>query len=145
MRRLGVLAVVFACCLPVPALAASTSKAELWTALDGNVSCGAAIHEPGKAVSEILCSDIRIPAPKNGGTGEGDPGFVFLASSGRPDLARLSQDTFAGTGNPEKLPTGTRWHLGTVNVTCTISAQSVRCVNGAHHGFTLTKRAYSAF
>jgi hypothetical protein len=145
MRRLGVLTVVFACCLAASALAASTSKVELWTALDGNLGCGAAIHAPGKPVSEILCSDIHIPAPRNEGPADGDPGFVFLASSGRPVLARTSQDTFAGTGNPVKLGAGTKWHLGTVNVTCTISAQSVRCTNGAHHGFTITKRSYAAF
>ncbi|MGD0199012.1 MAG: hypothetical protein ABSC56_14050 [Solirubrobacteraceae bacterium] len=129
----------------MPALAASQSKVDLWTALDGNVTCGAAIHVPGNPASELICSDARIPAPKNEGPAAGDPGFVFLASSGRPVLARTSQDTFAGTGNPVKLPAGTRWHLDTVEVTCTISAQSVRCVNGAHHGFTITKRSYAAF
>jgi hypothetical protein len=142
---LGVLTVVFACCLPAPALAASTSKVELWTALDGNLVCGAAIHAPGKPASEIICSDIRVPAPRNEGPADGDPGFVFLASSGRPVRTRTSQDSFAGTGSPVKLAAGTTWHLGTVSVTCTISARSVRCVNGAHHGFTITKRAYSAF
>jgi hypothetical protein len=113
--------------------------------LDGNLGCGAAIHAPGKPVSEIICSDIRIPAPRNQGPADGDPGFVFLASSGRPVPARTSQDTFAATGNPVKLPAGTKWHLAAVDVTCTISAQSVRCVNGAHHGFTITKRSYAAF
>ncbi|MGA2471173.1 MAG: hypothetical protein ABSG64_10835 [Solirubrobacteraceae bacterium] len=145
MRRLGVLTVVLAFYLPAPALAASTSKVELWTALHGNLDCGAAIHAPNKPPSEIICSDPRIPAPKNEGPAYGDPGFVFLASSGRAILARTSQDTFAGTGNPVTLSAGTRWHLGTVNVTCTISAQSVRCVNGAHHGFTITKHSYAAF
>jgi hypothetical protein len=146
MRRLGALTVVIACSLAgVPALAASTSKAEFWTALDGNLGCGAAIHEPGKPVSQILCSDVHIPAPRNERASDGDPGFVFLASSGRPVLARLSQDTFAATGNPVKLGVGTTWSLGAVKVTCSIGAQSVRCVNGAHHGFTITKRSYSAF
>jgi hypothetical protein len=146
IRRLGILAAVLTCCLAVAAHAASTtSKAELWTALGGNLGCGAAIHSPGKPVTQIICSDIRIPAPKNEGPADGDPGFVFLGSSGRPVLARTSQDTFAGTGNPVKLPAGTTWRLAAVNVTCTISAQSVRCVNGAHHGFTITKRSYASF
>jgi hypothetical protein len=137
--------VLLACCLPVPALAASASKVELWTALDGSLDCGAAIHEPGKPATEIICSDIRIPAPKNEGPAAGDPGFVFLASSGRAVLARTSQDTFAGAGNPVTLRAGTKWRLGTVNVTCAISAKSVRCANGAHHGFRITKRSYAAF
>ncbi len=145
VRRLGLLTVVLVCCLAVPVFAASASKVELWTALDGNVSCGAAIHAPGKPASELICSDIRIPAPKNEGPADGDPGFVFLASSGRAVLARTSQDTFAGTGNPVKLRAGTKWQLGTVNVTCTINTRSVRCVNGEHHGFTITKRSYAAF
>lgn len=107
IRRLGILAAVLTCCLAVAAHAASTtSKAELWTALGGNLGCGAAIHSPGKPVTQIICSDIRIPAPKNEGPADGDPGFVFLGSSGRPVLARTSQDTFAGTGNPVKLPRG---------------------------------------
>lgn len=145
MRRYGVVTVLVACCLPVTALAASTSKVELWTALGRHLACGAAIHAPGKPATEIICSDIRIPAPKNEGPSDGDPGFVFLASSGRAVLARTSQDTFAGAGSPVTLRAGTTWHLGTISVTCTISAQSVRCVNGAHHGFTITKRSYASF
>lgn len=139
------LTVALACGLAAPALAASASHVELWTALGGNVGCGAAIHEPGKPVTEIICSNIHIPPPKHQGPADGDPGFVFLASSGRPVPARTSQDTFAGTGNPVPLRAGTTWRLAAVNVTCTISAQSVRCVNGAHHGFTITKHSYASF
>jgi hypothetical protein len=146
VRRLGIILIItFACWLPGSAVAASTSHVALWTALGGNLSCGPAIHEPGKPVSQIICSDIHIPPPKSQGPADGDPGFVFLASSGRPVPARTSQDTFAGTGNPVSLPAGTTWRISAVNVTCVISAQSVRCQNGAHHGFTITKRAYTSF
>jgi hypothetical protein len=70
---------------------------------------------------------------------------VFLASSGHAVPARTSQDTFAGTGNPVSLHAETTWHLAAVNVTCVVSAQSVRCENGAHHGFTITKSSYASF
>lgn len=136
---------VLACCLPAAALADSTSHVQLWTALGGHLDCGASIHAPNAPTTQIICSDIRIPAPKNESPAEGDPGFVLLASTGRPMPERISQDTFAGTGNPVTLRPGTKWRLSTVNVTCSIGSQSVRCVNGAHHGFTITKRSYSAF
>jgi hypothetical protein len=145
VRRLGVLTIVIACSVAAPALATSTSTVELWSALGRSLACGPAIHSPGKPVSEIICSDLLIPAPKNEGAVDGDPGFVFLASSGRAVPARTSQDTFAGTGNPVKLSAGTTWHFGTLKVSCSIGAESVRCVNAAHHGFTITKHSYAPF
>ncbi len=125
---------------PAPALG-STSGAPLWTALEGDVGCGIAIHPPNTPPTQVLCSARPIPAPR---TGFGDPGFVFLGSVGRPILARLSQDTFVGT-TPVALRSGRSWHTGAIDVTCTIGARSVRCENRSHHGFTITRRSYRAF
>jgi hypothetical protein len=121
----------------------STSTAQLWTALGGNVACGIAIHLPNSPPSQLLCSARSVPAPKSGGFG--DPGFVFLGSAGGPSLARLSQDTFVGT-HPVALRSGRKWGgIGPIEVTCTIGASSVRCVNRARHGFTITRSSYRAF
>jgi hypothetical protein len=128
--------------MPTPALA-STSGAQLWTALGGNVTCGIAIHPPNTPPIQLLCSARRIPAPK--AKGVGDPGFVFLGSVGRPTLARLSQNSFVGT-NPTTLGNGSKWGgKGPIKVKCTIGVRSVRCVNGSHHGFTITKSSYHSF
>ncbi len=124
-----------------PALG-SNSGAELWTALGGNVTCGIAIHPPNTPPMQVLCSAQQVPAPKAGGFG--DPGFVFLGSVGRPTLARLSQDSFAGS-NPVSLRGRRSWHAGLVSVTCTIGPRAVRCANRSHHGFTITRGSYRAF
>jgi hypothetical protein len=127
--------------LPAPTLA-STSGAQLWTALGGNVTCGIAIHPPNTPPIQLLCSAKPVPAPK--AKGIGDPGFVFLGSIGRPSLARLSQDSFVGT-SPVALRSGSKWGGGPISVTCTIGARAVRCANRSHHGFRITKSSYSAF
>jgi hypothetical protein len=125
-----------------PALG-STSTAQLWTALGGNVACGIAIHPVNTPPMQLLCSARSVPAPKVGGFG--DPGFVFLGSVGHPSLARLSQDSFVGT-RQVALGRGRKWGgIGPIEVTCTIGANAVRCVNRAHHGFTITRRSYRAF
>ena len=90
----------------------------------------------------LLCSARAVPAPK--GKGVGDPGFVFLGSTGRPSLARLSQDSFVGT-TPIALASGRSWGIGPISVTCTIRAREVRCANRTHHGFTITANSYHAF
>ncbi len=93
---------------------------------------------------QLLCSARSVPAPK-AGVGFGDPGFVFLGSVGRPSLARLSQDSFVGT-HQVALRSGRKWGgIGPIEVTCTISARAVRCVNRARHGFTITRSSYRAF
>jgi hypothetical protein len=123
--------------------AAATSNAELWTALGGDVTCGVAIHPVNSPPMQLLCSAVHVPPPK--AKGIGDPGFVFLASTGRPSLARLSQDSFVGT-HAITLKAGRKWSgAGPILVTCTIAAASVRCVNHAGHGFTITKRSYHSF
>ena len=120
----------------------SMSSAQLWTALGKNVTCGVAIHPPNSPPMQLLCSAKPVPAPKTKAIG--DPGFVFLGSTGHPSLARLSQDTFVGT-KPVALSEGGKWSIGPISVTCTISSRAVRCENRSHHGFTITKSSYRAF
>ncbi len=91
---------------------------------------------------QLLCSGKHVPAPKT--KSFGDPGFVFLGSTGHPSLARLSQDTFVGT-RPVALSQGHSWSVGPISVTCTISSGAVRCANRSHHGFRITKSSYRAF
>jgi hypothetical protein len=126
---------------PVSALA-STSGAQLWNALGGQVTCGIAIHPPNSPPMQLLCSARAVPPPK--GKGFGDPGFVFLGSTGRPKPVRLSQDSFVGS-KPVKLKAGSSWSVGPIAVKCTIGATAVRCTNRAHHGFRITKSSYRAF
>ena len=136
-----VLLLVWVFALAAPGVA-SASSAQLWTALGGKVTCGVAIHPFNSPPMQLLCSAKPVPAPKV--TGIGDPGFVFLGSTGRPLLARLSQDSFVG-GHAVALKRGRKWAIGPISVTCKISARAVRCVNRSHHGFRITKRSYRAF
>ncbi|HTA15500.1 MAG TPA: hypothetical protein VK781_11650 [Solirubrobacteraceae bacterium] len=142
MRRL--LLAILLCALGLPACAqASTSGAQLWTALGGNVICGIAIHPPNTPPIQLLCAAKPIPPPK--AMGIGDPGFVFLGSVGRPSPVRLSQDSFVGSRSVA-LRDGSRWGgTGPISVRCTIGTRAVRCVNRAHHGFKITKSSYRSF
>ncbi len=128
--------------LTAPAFA-SGSSAQLWSALGGNVVCGIAIHPPNSPPMQLLCSARAVPPPPKG-QGIGDPGFVFLGSTGHPKRARLSQDSFVGS-HVVKLKSGSKWKVGPIAVTCTIGAKAVRCVNRSHHGFRITKSSYRAF
>jgi hypothetical protein len=127
--------------LAAPAFAAS-SGAQLWTALDGNVTCGIAIHPPNTPPMRLLCSARVVPPPTVKGVG--DPGFVFLGSVGRPSRARLSQDSFVGT-HAVMLRSGRRWGVGPIDVTCTVTTSAVQCENRSHHGFKITAASYRAF
>jgi hypothetical protein len=122
---------------------ASTSSAQLWTALGGTVTCGVATHPYNSPPMQLLCNAKPVPAPKANGVG--DPGFVFLGSTGHPSLARLSQDSFVVTEEPVALSSGRKWSIGPISVTCTIGPRAVRCANRSHHGFTITKGSYRAF
>jgi hypothetical protein len=126
---------------PAPALA-STSGAQLWTALGGAVACGIAIHPAGSPPMRMLCSARHVPPPKTRGVG--DPGFVFLGSVGRPTLARLSQDSFVAT-HAVKLAGGSTWGVAAIDMSCTVSASAMRCTNRSDHGFTITRSSYHAF
>jgi hypothetical protein len=141
MRRLWLLIPACVLALSAPALA-SASDAQLWTALGRNVTCGIAIHPVNSPPMQLLCGARPVPAPKTKGIG--DPGFVFLGSTGRPSLARLSQDSFVGT-NPVALNAGSKWSVGPIDVTCTVGVKTVRCVNRSRHGFTITKSSYHSF
>ena len=120
----------------------AASHSRLWQPLGIELECGLAIHAPGKPVSRLLCSGPAIPAPRKG-VGIGDPGFVFLGAHGRPVLARLSQDSFEGSGSPLTLAAGSTWSAH--GVRCTTSVAIVRCVNRAGHGFSASTRNYRAF
>lgn len=143
LLRLSIPLCVLCLSTSAPAFASRTSSAQLWTALGGNVVCGVAIHPVNTPPMQLLCSARSVPAPKAGGFG--DPGFVFLGSVGRPSLARLSQNSFVGT-HQVALGSGRKWGgIGPIEVKCTIGASSVRCVNRAHRGFTITRSSYRAF
>jgi hypothetical protein len=142
MNRLASLLVICALGVLAPAPALALSDAELWSALGGQVTCGIAIHPPNTPPMQLLCSARAVLAPK--GKGIGDPGFVFLGSVGRPERARLSQDSFVGA-NPVKLARGSSWGVGPIAVKCMISLTAVRCANRSHHGFRITKSSYRAF
>jgi hypothetical protein len=122
--------------------AASTSSAILWTALKGKVTCGLAIPRG----ESLLC--IARPVPPPPVMEIGDPGNVFLSSTGAPLLARLSQASFEGEydgAHEVPLKSGETWSRGTLGVRCTISTTAVRCSNRSSHGFTITDSSYRAF
>jgi hypothetical protein len=145
MSRLRVLLILIASALVLPACAAaSTSSVQLWTALGNSVACGVEIHAPNSPPMQIICSARVIPAPSTGSNREGDPGFVTIASTGRPIRVRTSQDSFVGT-TFVPLRAGTTWSIGPIKVTCKIAAKSIRCENHSQHGFTITKSSYHAF
>jgi hypothetical protein len=141
VNRLPLLISICALGLPAPAFA-STSDAQLWTALGGDVTCGVAIHPPNTPPIQLLCSAKAVPAPE--AKGVGDPGFVFLGSVGAPALARLSQNSFVGT-TTVALRRGGEWGTGPIRVKCAISATAVRCANRSRHGFTITRSSYRSF
>lgn len=94
----------------------------------------------------LLCSAKPVPPPKV--MEVGDPGNVFLSSTGAPLLARLSQASYEGEydgAHEVPLKSGETWSHGTLGVTCSISASAVRCVNRSNHGFTITSSSSRAF
>ena len=127
------------------AVAAGTSHAQIFSAVEEQVTCGIAAHVPGSP-REVLCSDPKVPAPKHVSSAVGDPGFVFLAKTGKPKPARLSQYSWQAPAlNHRAVLTGGTWSSGSVGVTCAITGTSVKCTNRSGHGFTLTARSYKAF
>jgi len=122
---------------------AKTSHVKLWTSGNGGIACGYKIHPAHVPASKLLCVSAVIPAPKRKAPGApGDGGFVQIGRTGSPQLLRLSQDSFVNV-KAVALKRGTTWRgLG---VTCAVGQTSVRCVNGSHHGFTITGSSYKAF
>ena len=123
---------------PSVAAAVSTSHATFWHNQANTVTCGLMI-----VPKEVLCSAEGVPAPPHTTASDGDPGFVQLAASGKPKTLRLSQDSFVGA-TPATLGHGAKW-TGR-GVTCTIgNGKTVRCVNGAKHGFVIGNGHYTSF
>lgn len=125
------------------------SRAPIWSALDGKVVCGLAIHPPKEPVRDLLCFARPVPPPKRPDP-EGDPGFVFLHATGNPRLAKLSQYSFVVEGgwepqNQTALGPGRRWANSAIGVHCTISVTTVRCANRSGHGFAITTSSYDGF
>jgi hypothetical protein len=123
------------------AASAATSHVKLWSTPAGAIVCGYEIHAASKPATSLLCSSALIPAP-SGERGVGDPGFVSLSKSGSPRRLRLSQNSFA-FHTSTTLPSGAIW--SGLGVRCAVTRNSVRCVNGAGHGFKITGSRYTAF
>jgi hypothetical protein len=125
------------------------SNASIWSALGGKLICGVGAHAAGSPMT-LLCADRVIPAPAHTTRDEGDPGFAYLLPGGTAQPARLSQyswqapNGWAPNGH-KTLAAGQRWGYPGLAITCTIGASVVRCVNAAHHGFTITLKSYQAF
>jgi len=104
------------------------------------VTCGIESHAPGKPANTVLCAAKGIPAPAHPGVG--DSGFVQIGLLGRPQVLRLSQDSFVA-GTRAKLGRGRLWNQ--LGVTCHVALTTVMCFNGANHGFVIGDRHYLAF
>jgi hypothetical protein len=139
MRRLSPALVAIVALISAGIAAASTSHTNFWQNPTHKVACGDMIG--GKLV---LCSSPKIPAPPHSNPHAGDPGFVSLGKTGKPQLLRLSQDSFVGT-TPKTLSKGSTW--SSRGVTCTIGAKSVTCKNKSNHGFEIygPGKSYKSF
>ena len=126
------------------------SKALLWSALDSKVKCGLA-NRDSSGPEQLLCFARPIPAPKKADPSIGDPGFVYLEATGRPQLARISQyswekgKNYGESQSATALSAGDVWKRLGLGVTCVLRKASVRCTNQAHHGFKITRSGYRAF
>lgn len=129
-----------AAALAPAAAAAPISKTIQFTNPGGSVTCGIEIHAPSKPATEVLCGAAGIPAPKTGGIG--DSGFVQIGVLGKPQVLRLSQNSWVA-GTSAKLGRGRLWNQ--LGVTCHIGAANVMCFNGDNHGFVIGDRHYRTF
>jgi hypothetical protein len=132
-----------------PLAAGAGSHADLWGAVGGRVLCGRGAHAQG-APAELLCFSRVIPPPSHTSTRDGDPGYVYLSTVGRPQLVRLSQYSWESQGgwlaaNRAALRAGQIWSDGALAVTCTIGSRTVRCVNQSGHGFAISRSRYRSF
>ena len=143
MNRFAALAVVIAIvgtALAPAAIASPISKSIRFRTGSGNVTCGIEIHSPGKPATDVLCSARGIPAPKKAGIG--DSGFVAISVLGRPQLLKLSQDSFVA-GKSITLGRGRLWNQ--LGVTCHVAQTTVMCFNGDNHGFVIGNGRYKSF
>jgi hypothetical protein len=122
------------------ATAAPISKSIQFQNRSGKVTCGIEIHAPNRPATKVLCAARGIPAPKQKGVG--DSGFVQLGVLGRPQLLRLSQDSFVA-GESVKLGRGRLWNQ--LGVTCHVALTTVMCFNGDNHGFVIGNGHYRSF
>lgn len=126
------------------------SKALLWSAPGGTVTCGIANHVGGGPL-QLLCAARSIPPPKHADPTIGDPGFVYLKAHQRPRLARLSQYSwqkgrnYGESNKATALRSGTRWKQPGLAVTCAIRKRAVRCRNSEGHGFVIRRGSYRGF
>lgn len=131
----GVTAIMFA----AVAGAAPLSKAIRFTNHSGKVTCGIEIHAPGKPATQVLCAAKGIPAPPHG---IGDGGFVEIGVLGKPQVLRLSQNSWVA-GQTVRLGRGRLWNQ--LGVTCHMGAVTVMCFNGDNHGFVIGDGHYRRF
>jgi hypothetical protein len=134
----SILAVGVAVLAPAAA-AAPISKSIQFQNTSGTVTCGIEIHAPSKPATEVLCAARGIPTPKQKGVG--DP-FVQLGVLGRPQVLRLSQNSFVA-GTSAKLARGRLWNQ--LGVTCHVGLTTVLCFNGDNHGFVIGDGHYRSF
>ena len=123
------------------ATAAPLSKVTLWQNHSRSVTCGIEIHAPGKPATDVLCAARGIPAPKHAGP-VGDSGFVQLSLFGKPQVLKLSQDSFVA-GKTQTLGRGRLWNQ--LGVTCHVALSTVLCFNGNNHGFVIGNGHYRSF
>ena len=98
-----------------PALA-STSSAQLWAALGGRVTCSVAIHRPQLAAGCASCAAqgrCRLPSRR----GSAIPASYF---SGQPGVRRSRGSVRIRSPARERSPSpsGRRWEIGPMSVTC---------------------------
>jgi hypothetical protein len=128
-----------------PAGAGSPYRPRIWAALGGAVTCGLS----GPSPHHLLCQNAHIPPPPrwDPDTTGGDPGFVSLSGTGRPQVTFLSQYSWIGRGAIKTVAiTGSRtWRIRGTGIACTIGKRAVRCSNRSRHGFTITRKAYRPF
>lgn len=133
-------AVIAAMMVVTAAVAAPISKSIQFTNASGKVTCGVEIHAPSARATEVLCAAKGIPAPK--AKGVGDSGFVQLGVMGKPQVLRLSQNSWVA-GKTAKLVRGRLWNQ--LGVTCHMGATTVLCFNGDDHGFVIGNGHYETF
>ena len=124
-----------------PAIAAGiTFHAKLWQNPSRTVGCGIEIPLPHHAATELLCSAHGIPRPPHSSPQAGDP-FVQLAASGKAQLVLISQFSYVTTHSVQ-LAGGSTWK--SLGVTCKVGS-TVKCTNGARHGFKIGNGKYASF
>jgi hypothetical protein len=139
--------------MALPRLAMASSHAVNFQTKTADVSCGVVAAVPGSKFDPgtgaqlsgnypgLQCSAEGIPKPKHG---FGDP-FVQLGQgrAGRARLVGESQDDLVSGANPVTLAPGSTWKR--YGIACKLTASSVRCVNGAGHGFKISTGHLSLF